>query len=132
MTTYSLGAAIFVIRDDAILLTYRIRGQQQGAWEIPAGHIEGSETAEEAAVRELFEETTLTAHSLKSMGTYVNHTFCYKAAMFLAETSGEASNVDERNHSLLLWQPLARLPRELGATTRHGLNILGLLSDDPS
>ena len=34
-----------------------VRQQDRGTWEIPAGHVEPGETAEEAARRELYEET---------------------------------------------------------------------------
>ncbi|MDZ7725474.1 MAG: NUDIX domain-containing protein [candidate division KSB1 bacterium] len=34
-----------------------VRQKDRGTWEIPAGHVEPGETAEEAARRELYEET---------------------------------------------------------------------------
>lgn len=129
MQTYSLGAAVFIIRDDAILLAHRIKGAQLGVWEVPAGHIEGDETPAETAARELFEETGLVARTLRPMGVFQNDRFSYKATMFLAEAEGEPENLDERNHSALEWHQLDNLPSNLGATTKHGLTILGLLHE---
>ncbi len=34
-----------------------VRHRERSTWELPAGHLDPGETAEEAAVRELFEET---------------------------------------------------------------------------
>jgi len=129
MQTYSFGAAVFIIREDAILLTHRIKGAQLGVWEVPAGHIEGDETAQEAAARELLEETGLMAVSLRSMGEYVNDQYRYKASMFLVEAEGEPENLDERNHSALEWHQINELPANLGATTRSGLRVLGLIDE---
>lgn len=55
------GAGIVVIRGDEVLLIKRGKPPYKGEWSIPGGKIEHGETASEAALRELREETGVTA-----------------------------------------------------------------------
>ncbi len=48
-----------VVEDDHLLLVLRGRPPAAGTWALPGGRIEGGETAVEAVVRELVEETGL-------------------------------------------------------------------------
>lgn len=47
-----------------------VRHRERESWELPAGHIEKGETAEAAALRELYEETGATESSLKVLYDY--------------------------------------------------------------
>ena len=53
------SAAIF--RDGKILLAQRSKPPLRGIWSLPGGHIEPGEKAHQAALRELHEETGITA-----------------------------------------------------------------------
>lgn len=53
------SAAIF--RDGRILLAQRSKPPLKGVWSLPGGHIEPGEKAHQAALRELREETAITA-----------------------------------------------------------------------
>jgi 8-oxo-dGTP diphosphatase len=55
------GAGIVVWRDDEVLLIKRGKPPFAGEWSIPGGKIEYGETAAEAALRELAEETGVSA-----------------------------------------------------------------------
>ena len=57
LPTVAVGA--IVVRDDSLLLIRRGRGTAVGKWAPPGGRIEWGETAAEAVVRELAEETGL-------------------------------------------------------------------------
>jgi len=47
-----------------------VRHQRRNTWEIPGGHIENNETADEAARRELMEETGALDFSIECVSTY--------------------------------------------------------------
>jgi 8-oxo-dGTP diphosphatase len=55
------GASIAVFERDAVLLVERGRPPWRGLWSLPGGSIEAGESASEAALRELKEETGIIA-----------------------------------------------------------------------
>ena len=59
-----VGIGIVVLRPGAVLLVRRGRAPALGAWSLPGGAQELGETAEQAARRELLEETGLTVGPL--------------------------------------------------------------------
>ena len=67
------SAAIF--RHRQVLIVERGKGGAQGLWSLPGGHIEPGETAAEAAVREVWEETSVTAriHGLVDVHNAIFH-----------------------------------------------------------
>lgn len=54
-----VGIGIVVLREDAVLLVRRGRAPAEGSWSLPGGAQKLGETAEQAARRELREETAL-------------------------------------------------------------------------
>lgn len=63
-----LGALAVCIHDGQALLVQRRNPPDAGLWGYPGGHVEFGETLGEAAVRELHEETGVTAKPLETLG----------------------------------------------------------------
>ncbi|MBB3965834.1 NUDIX hydrolase [Rhizobium metallidurans] len=63
-------AASAVIRDESsrILLVQRANPPDMGCWTLPGGRVDPGETLEQAAVREVFEETGLTIAIVRELG----------------------------------------------------------------
>lgn len=60
MTTRSLAASAVVTNAHGqLLLVLRSRAPEAGCWTVPGGRVEPGESLEDAAVREVFEETGL-------------------------------------------------------------------------
>ena len=64
------GASAVLFRGEAVLLVERGGGPSAGLWSLPGGCIEPGETAEDAARREVREETGLDPHISGLAGVY--------------------------------------------------------------
>ena len=65
------AVSVALMRGDRILLVKRGQQPSRGYYAFPGGRVEPGETDEEAALRELFEETGLLAAEIKPLGTYL-------------------------------------------------------------
>ena len=63
-----LTAAVLVQKDDKFLLAERNKVNANGMWIIPGGGVKFGETTEQAAIREIKEETNLEVHIKKFIG----------------------------------------------------------------
>ena len=66
----SAGGLVVRLRDGAYYAAVIARRNRAGRleWCLPKGHLEGEETPEEAAVREIAEETGIEGHVLRRLG----------------------------------------------------------------
>ncbi|RLG21853.1 NUDIX hydrolase [Candidatus Micrarchaeota archaeon] len=69
---YRVAVDLIVESDKGILLIRRKQEPFKDKWCLPGGHVDKNETVEEAAVRELKEETSISVNlnSLKLVGVY--------------------------------------------------------------
>jgi ADP-ribose pyrophosphatase YjhB (NUDIX family) len=58
---YNIGVGGAVVRDGQLLLVRRASRHGRGNWQLPGGFIEPDETIEQAVLREVQEETSVTA-----------------------------------------------------------------------
>ena len=63
-------ADVVIIHNNKILLIKRAKEPFKDFWALPGGFMDIDETPEDAAIRELFEETSLKIKSLKQFRTY--------------------------------------------------------------
>ncbi len=63
-----VAACYLTVKGKILLLQRALHKSEPGKWGVPAGKLEPGETPEQAAQRELFEETGITAPQLLSLG----------------------------------------------------------------
>ncbi|MER9057378.1 NUDIX hydrolase [Mesorhizobium sp. M0910] len=83
-----------VVRENTVLLVKRARPPSQGLYAFPGGKVEAGETLEQAARRELLEETGLQARSYRPLreihidGSGDGHPVDYRLTVFGADYAG--------------------------------------------
>jgi 8-oxo-dGTP pyrophosphatase MutT (NUDIX family) len=120
-----VSAGGFVVsKTDSTLVALMARFNRGGKleWCIPKGHLEPEETTEQAALREVFEETGLTAEITDYLGD-VSYTFNQKGknvsktvhVYLMNQVSGELTMDHDPNHeaSELAWVKLSELINRL-------------------
>ncbi len=86
---YKLGASAIVVSNSKYLLIKRGKEPSKGLYSFPGGHVEPGESLEDAAVRELKEETNLDGHNPRAFAEYdLGHKIPrFKLHVFLVDVS---------------------------------------------
>ena len=84
------GVGIVVWRDEEVLLIKRGKAPFKGQWSIPGGTLEFGETLHQAALRELMEETSVTAEIAGLIDVYesISETAHYVMIDYVARWTG--------------------------------------------
>ena len=95
-----------------LLLIKRAKEPHLGEWALPGGYMDADETASEAVVREVLEETGVKVKPLKMIGVFSDPKRDPRQTVsiaFLCEAlSGTAQGGDDAGEAK--WWPLSRLP----------------------
>jgi len=109
-----VGIGVIVTHNGKILLGERLRGHGAGTFEIPGGHLEFGETFEEAAKREVFEETnidTIGVIGIVSLGNDIAFDKHYVSIGVLAEyVGGDIKDAEPKNSRNWKWYDINNLP----------------------
>lgn len=86
-----IGVGVAVIKDNRILLVKETAGRNKDCWGMPKGKVDPAENIEQAALRELKEETGLSGNLLKLTGlrSDIRHEQVALFFVFTAEVIGE-------------------------------------------
>jgi len=87
----SPSVIVAVTNADKILLTRSV-GWKHSYWGLIAGHLKSGETAEEAAIREVYEEVGLTISDLKILKTYLKTNEGADSDLLMIAFTAEASD----------------------------------------
>jgi ADP-ribose pyrophosphatase YjhB (NUDIX family) len=128
-----VGIGVAVLRDAAVLMVRRGRAPAEGSWSLPGGAQKLGETVEQAARRELAEETGLLVEALFLAGCvdsihgdpdgriryhYTILDFCARYAGGQARPGGDAAEVAwvdvNRLDELNIWSEAQRIIRASG------------------
>ncbi len=107
------SSVAFVYHEDDILFIKRGAPPSKGSWALPSGFVEPHESPEEAALRELREETGIRGSVRNLIGVYTQPTTPYGNVLLIAydvkPTSGKLQAASDAVDARFF--PLKRLPR---------------------
>lgn len=125
-----VGAGVAVLNDNKVVL---IRRADNGLWDIPGGAVEPGEAVEDAARRELREETGLEAAPLTLLGVFsgpeFQHTYPdgnvveWVTVLFSADWDDEVPRAGD-DAAKVAWYPLDALPTGLSPAAGRYLAAL--------
>lgn len=105
---------IVLLKSNSILLIKRLKEPYKDCWALPGGFVEENEDLEEAAKRELLEETSIKINSLEQIGAFGkpfrdprHHTV---SIAFYGETDEHTMAIAADDAKEAYWFPLNELP----------------------
>lgn len=126
----------YLIKKDKILVTkYKKGNKKEGYYDIPGGKIEAGETAEEAAIREMKEETGITIQNLtyKGLMTIEYPDRKYILDTFVAdEYIGEPKEFEENTSEWIMINKLLEEEKILAGITILDKFFIKALTDNNS
>jgi ADP-ribose pyrophosphatase YjhB (NUDIX family) len=121
------AAGVLIERADAhgvpkVLLLRRAIEPGLGAWDLPAGYLDPSESAEEGALREALEEAGMQIELVALIGVYSSKPGNAVASVYLARPRDAAAQVHiDHESSEFAWVSRADVPRWLPLMAFHSM-----------
>ena len=107
-----LSVCCYLKRDDKYLLLFRNKKQNDynhGKWIGVGGGLEDGETPDQAAIREIKEETNLDVHSLECAGEVEFVYDGYHELMYIYEITDFSGMIKECDEGELAWIPISKI-----------------------
>lgn len=121
-----VGIGVIVHRNGKILVGRRLSNHGAGTWQIPGGHLESGETFEEAAIREVREETgliDLKPKGIVSLSNDVAYQKHYVSIGILVDSeAGEPTNPEPEHSSDWQWCSPSNLPKPFFPHSKNVIN----------
>ena len=117
--TYIGSSYLFLIKDNKILLQRRFQtGFMDGFYGVPAGHLDGDETAREGCAREIKEEIGIDINPEDLEMVHIMHRKTERDEridffMTAKSYSGEIQNIEPHKCDDLSWFKLSELPENI-------------------
>jgi len=114
----SIAVGVVINQEDQILLMQRKRGDYVGLWALPGGKIESNEHLDQAAVREMKEETNLSTEFKQHLAVVSEHLladgeldkhFLLHICQLRPKSEGEELQLEAKEGKQLRWHSLSDL-----------------------
>jgi 8-oxo-dGTP pyrophosphatase MutT (NUDIX family) len=138
---FSAGGVVIRRTPEGAEVALAARRTRKGdlAWGLPKGLVEPGEQPEQAALREVREETGLEAEILESLGetsywyVWEGERVRKKVAFFLMEATGGDISLHDHEMEEIRWVPLAEAPRRATYPSERALlrRVVEALSEQP-
>lgn len=108
-----------VIKDGKVLMIKRAEGIRMGGyWALPGGYVEWNETTEEAALRELKDETGIGGEIISFFGIYSDPSRDEDGRqnidlVYLIKPLKQSSKIDKKEVEKVAWFSLDKLPEKI-------------------
>lgn len=120
--TMYIGASVLIEKDGKLLMGKRLNVTGEGDWGFIGGHVDSGENIEQAAIREVFEETGLKLNNLEFLGI-INQSHqpssmpptrhYIQTVFYCKDFTGEVENKEPQYCSELKWFEKNNLPEEM-------------------
>ena len=100
-----VAAGVLVIQDGKVILQRRAIDPGRGRWSFPSGYVERGEQVEDAASREVFEETGIQVRLTHLLGVYSQRNNMVVLTVYLGEPVGGTLTTCEENDAVAFFAP---------------------------